>query len=335
MTSAPTAGRQDGQPATPVERRPAPLDDPTAQAVRELARRAAVHDGVAPLSEQPLLWLTDPEAPAEHLLVRGPEGGLDAYAQVDTGSRSQAKAELVVDPRARRHGVATALLDVALDVARAADAARLAVWAHGDLAAARAFADRTGFVVGRELWQMSLDLQLHAPDPAEVDRPLPAGVALRAFVPGQDEEVWRRANSRAFAHHPEQGRMTANDLRARQTEPWFDPDGFLLAFRDDHLLGFVWTKVHAAGELGPEPVGEIYVLGVDPDAQGLGLGGALTRRGLAHLASRGLRRAVLYTDASNTVAIRTYERAGFERSAVDVMFALDTHRSPSGATMVR
>jgi mycothiol synthase len=62
------------------------------------------------------------------------------------------------------------------------------------------------------------------------------------------------------------------------------------------------------------------VVGVDPDAQGLGLGSALTRLGLAHLSSRGLRRVMLYTDADNTVAVRTYTRAGFVRSAVDVQF---------------
>jgi mycothiol synthase len=102
-------------------------------------------------------------------------------------------------------------------------------------------------------------------------------------------------------------------------EPWFDPAGFLLAERDGVLLGSVWTKVHpAVGDEGP--AGEIYVVGVDPGAQGLGLGSALTRLGLAHLASRGLRRVMLYTDADNAVAVRTYTRAGFVRSAVDVQF---------------
>src|SRR5690606_10535850 len=115
---------------------------------------------------------------------------------------------------------------------------------------------------------------------------LPAGVRLRPFRPGADEPAWRSLNARAFADHPEQGRWTLADLRLRMAEPWFDPAGFLLAERetDGRLLGFHWTKVHAkdpsstGGE--PAPIGEVYVLGVDPQAQGLGLGRALTLAGL-------------------------------------------------------
>ncbi len=311
-----------------------PLDPETAEAVRLLAADAAGSDGVAPLSEQPLLWLEDGEAAVTHVLATARAGascaGVVGYAQVEVGLTTLARAELVVAPAHRGRGVGAALLDAARAVAREVPDRGLRVWAHGDLPAARALARSGGMVPVRELWQMRLDL---AQRPQVPDRPLPAGVTVRRFAPGQDEEAWRRVNSRAFAHHPEQGRMTSADLRAREAEPWFDPAGFLLAERDGVLLGSVWTKVHAPGEHGDEPVGEIYVVGVDPDAQGLGLGGALTDLGLTHLERAGLRSAILYTEAANEVAIRTYWRAGFVRSGVDVMFGDDTPRSPSGATM--
>ncbi|CAM5783943.1 mycothiol synthase [Cellulomonas persica] len=326
-----------------VAAHPAPLEPGTAAAVRRLAADAAAHDGVPPLSEQPLLWLEDPEAHVVHLLATAPEVGEDepagpepvehelvGYAQVEVGSGSTARAELVVHPAHRRTGVGTALLDAARVTAGKVKGRELRVWAHGDLPEARALAQSAGMAVVRELWQMRLDL---AQRPQVPDRALPPRVTVREFVPGQDEEAWRRVNSRAFAHHPEQGRMTSADLRAREAEPWFDPAGFLLAERDGMLLGSVWTKVHPEGEHGDERVGEIYVVGVDPDAQGLGLGGALTDLGLTSLTVAGLRSVILYTEASNEVAIRTYRRAGFERSGVDVMFGDDTPRSPSGATM--
>ncbi|GEL95775.1 mycothiol synthase [Cellulomonas composti] len=328
-----------------VVARPGPLDARTARDVRDLAARAASSDGVAPLSEQPLLWLTSAEAPVVHLVAYDgwanddapddapdDDGGdvrLVGYAQVDVGTTTTARAELVVDPDHRRVGVGRALLSAAHAEAALEPGRRLHVWAHGDLPDARTFSAATAMAVVRELWQMRLDLTVPAPAP----RPLPAGVVVRTFVPGQDEEAWRRVNSRAFAHHPEQGRISKADLVARESEPWFDPAGFLLAERDGKLLGSVWTKVHPAGEHGPAPVGEIYVVGVDPDAQGLGLGGALTDLGLAHLRERGLTSALLYTGAENTVAIRTYRSVGFERSAVDVMFGPDTQGSPAGATM--
>lgn len=320
-----------------VAARPAPLAPVTADAVRALAAAAAVHDEVAPLSEQPLLSLESDEARVVHLVATTEDETTDAadahvvgYAQVDVGSGTTARAELVVHPDHRRAGLGRALLDAARATAAESPRRALHVWAHGDLPAARALARSAGMAVVRELWQMRLEL---ARRPQAPDRTLPTGVRVRRFVPGQDEEAWRRVNSRAFAHHPEQGRMTSADLRAREAEPWFDPAGFLLAERDGMLLGSVWTKVHAAGEHGPEPVGEIYVVGVDPDAQGLGLGGALTDLGLTHLTLAGLREVILYTEASNEVAIRTYRRAGFERSAVDVMFGDDTPRSPGDATM--
>ncbi len=296
-----------------------PLDGPTAAQVRELAEAAAAADGVPPLSEQPLLQLMA-GLDTVHLLARDADAHLVGYAQLDLEAPDVASGELVVDPGSRRTGIGRRLLEAMRTVARTTGtdgtSRSLVVWAHGDLPAARALAAAVGVGVVRELWKMTLDLDRHPVDPSPA---LPHGVSVRAFRRGEDEERWRWLNARAFAHHPEQGRLTREDLEARMAEPWFDPEGFLLAERDGVLLGSVWTKVHPA-DGHEEPTGEIYVVGVDPGAQGLGLGGALTRLGLAHLAGRGLHRVLLYTDGDNDVAIRTYTRVGFERAGVDVQF---------------
>lgn len=345
-----------------------PLPGAVAADVRRVAEAAQAVDGVAPLSEQPLLRLSDAAADVRHVLARDGAGALVGYAQVDLAATPDPTAELVVAPDARRRGTGTALLGGAGSVAAGDAGGPLAVWAHGDLPAARALADRHGLVPVRELWQMRLDLTPGAPGagalaPGAPDapsaaatprpaRPLPDGVQVRPFVTGRDEDAWLRVNARAFADHPEQGRMTLADLRAREAEPWFDPAGLLLAERDGTLLASLWTKVHAPDATSPEPVGEIYALGVDPDAQGLGLGGALTARALEHLAARGLRAVILYTERENTAAVRTYTRAGFVRSAVDVLLGSpgraplpgvrtdpptppDTPGSPASGTMER
>lgn len=337
---------------TPLRLR-GPLPPTTVEAIRALADDATRHDGVAPLSEQPLLWLTDPRAPVAHLLVSEAGTGsadpsrpatadlLLGYAQVDLAVPGAASAELVVAPAARGRGIGSALLDAVL---REGDAEPVPtplvpdpapprravhVWAHGDLPAARRLAFSAGLTVVRELWQMRLDLTADASaEPAP-----PPGVTIRTFVPGVDEAAWCRVNARAFASHPEQGRLTPADVDAREHEPWFDPAGFLLAERDGVLVGSAWTKVHPAGELDTGPVGELYALGIDPDAQGQGLGAALTGLALAHLRARGLRSVVLYTEADNTAATRTYHRAGFTRSAVDVMYGSSGTGQPPGDTM--
>jgi len=271
---------------------------PDPAAVRALAAAAEAADGVAPLSEPVLIDLH--ENTGRHFLAtRG--SALVGYAHLDADG-----AELVVHPDHRRHGVGGRLLD-ALESAGAQFA-----WAHGRRPAALAFAAARGWVAARTLWQFRRPLTDEIPD-----APLPDGITLRAFLPGLDEDAWVAVNARAFAHHPEQGSWTARDVRLREAEPWFDPAGFLLAVRDDgSLAGFHWTKVHP----GPPPIGEVYVLGVDPSAQGLRLGPALTVAGLRHLRDRGLAEVMLYVDDDNPAAVRLYQRLGFTEWDADVQF---------------
>jgi mycothiol synthase len=172
-----------------------------------------------------------------------------------------------------------------------------------------------GLSLFRELRQLRRPLEpLDIPEAV-----LPAGVTVRTFVPGQDDSAWLAVNSAAFAHHPEQGGLTQRDLDDRKAEPWFDPEGFFLAERDGELVGFHWTKVHAE-----ERIGEVYVVGIRPDAQGGGLGKALTAIGLRHLAARGLPTAMLYVDADNTAAVTVYERLGFVTHEVDLMYRTES-----------
>lgn len=164
-------------------------------------------------------------------------------------------------------------------------------------------------------------LQLRRSLPVPTDHPArrrAATVVTRPFEAdpqGRDRRAWIRANNRAFADHPDQGRETEDTLDARLGEPWFDAAGFLLADDPDRpgeLAGSCWTKVHPAA--GAEPaLGEIYVIGVDPSQQGSGLGAALVLAGLDHLGARGLGVASLYVEADNHPALALYDRLGFER----------------------
>lgn len=214
-------------------------------------------------------------------------------------------AELVVHPEHRRRGHGRAIAGALLERAGAVNA-----WAHGELPGAVALARSLDFERFRALWKMRRPLGDRLPEPVWAP-----GVRVRTFRVGADEDAWLRVNTRAFAHHPEQGRWTRADVERREREPWFSAAGFFLAERDGELLGFHWTKVHA-----DEGVGEVYVVGVDPAAQGLGLGRALTLAGLRHLAGLGLPAVVLYADESNTPATRMYEKLGFTRESTDAMY---------------
>ncbi len=301
-----------------------PLTEAQAARVLPLAEAATERDSVGPLSEHVLLHLRyGGDAQARNLLLTvGP--GLAGYAHLDPGDPDEGPAaELVIHPDYRGRG-----LGLALTRALLAEAAPqpLRVWAHGDLPAAGALADRAGFTRIRSLWTMQRPLADPLPDPV-----FPPGVTLRTFSVGRDEAAWLELNRKAFASHPEQGGWTAEDVSLRERESWFDPAGFFLAERSGKLAGFHWTKIHTGEENenpaglshespGDGSIGEVYVVGVDPAEQGSGLGRALTLAGLDYLRCRGLPSVMLYVDEDNTPAIRLYESLGFAHQGTDVMF---------------
>ena len=295
-----------------------PLPTAEAAAVLDLVQRAADEDGVSPLSEHVMLHLRYGGDPRARNILLWRDGELAGYGHLDPTDPVEGPAgEMVVDPARRRHGLGVTLGRAM--VAEAGDAG-LRLWAHGELPAAARLAAAAGLHRTRALWQMRRSLQ------TRIGRPqLAEGISIRTFRVGADEDAWVALNHRAFERHPEQGAWTKADLDMREREPWFDPDGFFLAQRDGRIVGFHWTKIHG-GHDGParhghEPIGEVYVVGVDPAERGNGLGRALTLVGLRYLRGRGLSQVMLYVDESNSAAIGLYESLGFTHWDTDVMYS--------------
>jgi mycothiol synthase len=300
------------------------LDTELLRDVTALAAAAGESDGNPPFSEQTLVMLRGADAGDHSVLsfvLYAPDEDADpataedlaGVAVVVESEDGSGVLELAVHPSYRNQGVAGKLLG-ALQGKRGLKG--LSAWSHGNHEASAELATRFGYGPVRELWKM----RLMSSTAALPDAGLPDGVSLRAFVPGQDEQAWLAANRAAFSHHPEQGSMTFADLEARKAEDWFDPAGFLLAEDSEgELLGFHWTKVHP--RQGPHPsIGEVYVVGVTPAAQGLGLGKALTVAGIKHLQDQGLHAVMLYVDADNEAAVALYQKLGFIRWDTDVMY---------------
>jgi mycothiol synthase len=290
--------------------------DAELRGIRTVIAAAKENDGIAPVGDQVLRELAHDRT--RHLVARDGEDGEDGEDIVGyldlapADGDDPAMAELVVHPLWRRRGIGSAMARAAL--AEGGDGTR--IWAHGNLEPARATARALGLAPARELLQMRRSLtELPPSKPTD-------GVRIDTYRGQDDDADLLRVNNAAFAWHPEQGGWTEADLAERRAEPWFDPEGLFLAFDEEsgELLGFHWTKVHN------DSLGEVYVVGVDPAAQGRGLGATLTLIGLHHLADRlsgsPAPAVMLYVEADNSAAVNTYRRLGFEVSGIDVAYAM-------------
>ncbi len=258
-------------------------------------------DGVSSLSEHTYLHLLAGGGSGEqHALVRS-QGRIVGYAFL-----AESSAEFLVDPAHRARGIGRRLLDDLLS--KDADTQ---IWAHGQLPAATALAASAGLTPVRTLCRYTRGLG-DLPQ-----REIPGQFTIRTYTDA-DAADWLRLNAEAFVDLPDQGSWTLDDLTKRTHQPWFDPQGFLLAFDEQGLAGFHWTKVHHGS------IGEVYVLAVAPRTQGTGLGMGLTCEGLRYLQSRGLTEVMLYVDTSNTPAVAMYTRLGFACADCDVQYRRKT-----------
>ena len=282
-------------------------------AVQELLDVATAADHHHPLGEHKWLDLVQGGRAGFAGLVAW-EPGHDhpvGYAHLTRGHDSWA-LEFVVDPHHRTPGlpIARQLVSAALEIVGDEGGGHIHVWVPKPTPELDAVAASAGLTRGRDLLQMRR--------PLPVDEPY--DLATRPFRVGHDEAAWLKVNNRAFANHPEQGGWNLDTVKEREAEPWFDADGFLLHEREGQLAGFCWTKVHADHD---PPLGEIYVIAVDPDFHGSGLGRALVLAGLDHLAAKGLTVGMLYVDAANEDAVKLYEKLGFTVDHVDRAYVTD------------
>ncbi len=296
-------------------------------AVSTLLHLAAVADGHRPLGEHQWLDLVHGGRTgfAGFIAIQPGHGHPVGYAQVSrgTGIEDSWAVELVIDPHHRHSSstVGTDLLRAALADVAQEGGGHVHLWVpkprpeHDDIAAAN------GLTRGRELLQMRRALPV-----SEVES---GDFGCRPFRPGADEAAWLEVNNRAFAQHPEQGGWDLATLIRREHEAWFDPAGLLLHEEGGRLAGFCWTKVHA--DLTP-PLGEIYVLAVDPDFQGHGLARPLLISGLRWLADAGLSTAMLYVDSANVPALALYRHLGFSVDHVDRAYVGDVAPISAGGT---
>ena len=276
-----------------------PHDD--AGPILDLAARVQEETGVPPFGESKFVDLT------VHRRGRGFGSGTDglrAYLHLLEHTASGAwEMELVAES-----DVATSDLAALVEAGAQAVGARLLWWTFGESVVSQFAAGE--FPVVRQLHKLTGTL------PPDEEAALPAGIEIRPFRPGRDEDEWLDVNNAAFRGHAENGSWTRADIEERQTRPWFDAEGFRLAWMGERLTGFCWTKRHS------ESVGEIHVIGVDPAFQRAGIGRAIVIEALWYLAGIGCSTGMLYVDTANRSALQLYQSLGFTVERVDTCFGV-------------
>lgn len=271
--------------------------------VRSLAELAAATDAKMPLNEAARFAL---EAEADHIHALASQydeltgNKLIGYAQLD---QRDASVQLFLVPAARGCGLGEWFTRHVQEAWQPAS-----WWSFGTLPPAKGVAKKLGLVPVRQLAIMERSMDTGLPEVK-----WPDGITPTWFTE-DDLAQLVRVNAAAFAHHPEQGQMSIDDARQRMAEPWFRPDDLLLAKTSDgRLAGFHWMKVTGH-------IGEVYVIGVDPQLAGGGIGRALLNAGLAHLHQRGVRNVELYVEADNAPVVKMYLTAGFKITNIDTSY---------------
>ena len=288
------------------------------ESVLSLIKAAHDFDGTPAISEHVLLHLRHGGDKSDSHLVIEENQKVIAYAHLDTTDLvAGPSVEAVVHPQHRGKGLGALILKEAIKIC----GNKTRIWSHGDLPAAKVIAASLKL---ERLWS-NLLMSKSLGEIQSVTSKYP----IRTFIPSLDNQAFLDLNNKVFADYPDQGGWSEDDLKVRVNESWFDDKGFFVAEDAGELIGFCWTKIHGAhthshssegDDHGHEALGEIYVLAVNPDYKGQGVGRDLTITGLNYLKYQGLNNVMLYVGVENKPAFKLYKSLGFNEFGSDVMY---------------
>jgi ribosomal protein S18 acetylase RimI-like enzyme len=121
--------------------------------------------------------------------------------------------------------------------------------------------------------------------------------------------IWHKLHQNSFSKH--------FGFAPRELEKWSelvidastDSNGVFIAFKDGEPVGFCQCN----DEYAEDNKGNISILGVAQESQGLGIGEALLQTGIVYSASKGYDTLELNVDTGNeSGALKLYEKVGFK-----------------------
>ncbi|MFC1971477.1 GNAT family N-acetyltransferase [Chloroflexota bacterium] len=240
-------------------------------------------------------------SPGRDLFVVEATGSLVGYMDLKLESGiGRVVLDCWLSPQHRGKGLATKLLDGAMYRAREVRAGVLHVNIMEDNALAKAVLSRLGFEHVRRFFEFKLDMT--GLNWQEANHTVQECCKLRH---GEEAKLTRIQNL-SFVEHWGYNPNTLETTTYRINHSNCAPEDVFLAYEEDKVIGFCWTETYGKQE------GRIFMLGVDPDNRGKGVGKRLLLAGLAHLRGKGMRVVGLTVDSDNEEACTLYRSAGFE-----------------------
>jgi mycothiol synthase len=164
-----------------------------------------------------------------------------------------------------------------------------------------------GFGVVRRFYEMRLDASSVSLGAAEQ-----SDLAYRHLEAGEEELLaWieNRCFMDTWGFNPNTAEYIVWELSTRGD----CPEDVILALSHGKTIGYCWTEAERdQGSSTGKRKGRIYMLGVDTDYRGRGLGEKLLRAGLLHLRNKGRELIDITVDSQNIVAVTLYRSLGFQ-----------------------
>lgn len=213
----------------------------------------------------------------------------------------------LIHPKHGKKGQAEALLERAGNRARDLGVERIQANVSPDNVHAKRLLTKIGFHFIRFFLELSIDLpEIH------VSGLNAAESFCRPLKKGEEDELLRLQN-RSFAGTWGYNPNTIEDILFHLGFPDRSPEDIIIAGEGDRPIGYCWTLAKA-GEKRTETAGKgrIYMLGVDPDYRGKGMGKQVLLAGLSSLKGKGVKVVELTVDSGNLAARALYRSVGFE-----------------------
>jgi mycothiol synthase len=253
------------------------------------------------------LGQSDPSS-KDNLFIAERSGEIAGFADVKPELNiGRAVLRWLVHPRHRRGELTERLVNRAVDRTRELGITTLHANIFQDSVTAKQFLTRMGFALARRFLELRLDLaEMVLP---EISKIAPRCRPLQSGEEGRLTQLQNRSFAGTWGFNPN----TIEEIIYRVNLPDSSPDDIFLIFDSDKPVGYCWTRIEFSKKKAPgEGTGRIYMLGVDPDYRGRGMGRQLLLAGLSHLKSKSLRVAVLTVDRENKAARALYRSVGFE-----------------------